>query len=427
MSGLIINPFAYGGGGGGGGSTYTLNPADKDANLVLSNSDRTVTRTGSNGHSLVRAIHSLPTSGKFQWEVKQEGTLANDRQLAALVAGSVATNVSLGGSPNGYVYDGINGQKYNNNVGTAFGSTYDNGDIITCLYDAGTLKFYFFKNYIPMNSGDPFAGTGQAFTLAAGTYYPGIGIYDVGGPATIALLETEQHYPLVDGYTDAAGNTSAPVSDANFSYNTALLPMNGSNGGTIWTDILGHTFTPSGTCSTDTSQHLFGGSSGKFTGGRIISASSADFGVGAGDFTVQGWHRKLSGGGGNECLMDTRTASNEGFALYASHSSASNCLTYINNSGSILLLGSVPFQVGSWTPWRVTKTGTTVKGFIWGAQVFTGTDSRTMASATTLSIGDNYLGGSQPINAHVQAFQFKKGLSLGTSAYTPQKVAFATS
>jgi len=72
----------------------------------------------------------------------------------------------------GYGYQ-QNGQKFNNNSGSAYGDSYTNGDIIGIALDLDNNYIYFSKNGVWQNSGDPTSGasgTGSAFNVASGNY-----------------------------------------------------------------------------------------------------------------------------------------------------------------------------------------------------------------------------------------------------------------
>jgi hypothetical protein len=72
----------------------------------------------------------------------------------------------------GYGYQ-QNGQKFNNNSGSAYGDSYTNGDILGIALDLDNNYIYFSKNGVWQNSGDPTSGasgTGAAFNIASGNY-----------------------------------------------------------------------------------------------------------------------------------------------------------------------------------------------------------------------------------------------------------------
>jgi hypothetical protein len=70
----------------------------------------------------------------------------------------------------GYGYQG-NGNKATNDTYTVFGSTYAAGDVISAAVDIDTGKVWFAKNGTWQASGNPSAGTNQAFDIVAGRSY----------------------------------------------------------------------------------------------------------------------------------------------------------------------------------------------------------------------------------------------------------------
>jgi len=69
-----------------------------------------------------------------------------------------------------YTYNG-SGNKSNNNTDSAYGDSYTTGDIIGIALDLDNNKIWWSKNGTFQNSGDPVAGTGEAFTLTSGETY----------------------------------------------------------------------------------------------------------------------------------------------------------------------------------------------------------------------------------------------------------------
>jgi len=77
------------------------------------------------------------------------------------------------------------------------------------------------------------------------------------------------------------------------SYTKLMLHFNGADASTIFTDEIGHTFTPHGNAQIDTAQSKFGGASGLFdgTGDYLTTPDNADWNFGSGDFTIDFWVR----------------------------------------------------------------------------------------------------------------------------------------
>jgi hypothetical protein len=105
------------------------------------------------------------TSGKWYWEVT---LLTADSQMHGILATTTQLNNGastnwVGWFPSGYGYF-TDGNKWNNNSGVAYGSSYTVNDTIGIAYDADTGILAFYKN-----------GTSQgtAFTGLSGSFSPG--------------------------------------------------------------------------------------------------------------------------------------------------------------------------------------------------------------------------------------------------------------
>ncbi len=114
----------------------------------------------------VRAIN--PVWGKRTWEQRMGGTSMTAARVGVGLSGT-SNAAKLGVTTNSIGYD-ANGTVYHNNVSVATLSTWTNGDTIACHFDSVTRKIWFSKNGTV--TGNPTAGTGEAYQLPAGTYYP---------------------------------------------------------------------------------------------------------------------------------------------------------------------------------------------------------------------------------------------------------------
>lgn len=125
-------------------------------------------------------------------------------------------NLYAGGVSTSYGYYANDGNKWNNNSGTAYGSAYDVGDIISIAMDLDNNKLYFAKNGTWQNSGVPTSGatgTGAisiSATPASGLYFFAVG--DAGSAHNVTMQCNFGNPPYsANSYTDGAGY-------GNFSY-----------------------------------------------------------------------------------------------------------------------------------------------------------------------------------------------------------------
>jgi hypothetical protein len=149
----------------------TWNPLDKHSAISLSGSNLIATKTTSFGFGSVRATRGRPHTDSAYFEILAGGsnTLSNYRTLG-LSTLSMPVATAAGQDANSWSYYEETGGKYTNNVVTAYGAAWTNGDVIGIAMSNG--KIWFAKNNVWQASGDPAAGTGEAFSGITGTIYP---------------------------------------------------------------------------------------------------------------------------------------------------------------------------------------------------------------------------------------------------------------
>jgi len=158
---MIDVPTPYDDGGNGRGNYATWNPLQQGVTATYSNGNLTAAQTDPRGVLSTIGV----SSGKWYWEI------INDNGGGNLMVGVANITVGRGtlgiwyGTAGGYCYFSLNGQKWNNSVGTAYGASYTNGDIIGVALDldGGTLTFY--KNGV--SQGTAFTGLNNGNTYMA--------------------------------------------------------------------------------------------------------------------------------------------------------------------------------------------------------------------------------------------------------------------
>ena len=211
----------------------TLNPNDSflqtisNGNLVSSNTNN-VTTPG------VRATMAMP-SGKWYWEITC-GVFTSASTWMIGVADTyeriAIANYTSAGS---YLYYSGNGQKYNASSSSAYGATYTTGDVIGVAYDADNGKIWFAKNNTWQNSGDPAAGTGEAYSGITGlkSPYVGTGLYQVESLWNFGQRDFEYTPPT--GFSAlSTSNLPAPdIADGSQHFDTKLYTANNSTAQSI--------------------------------------------------------------------------------------------------------------------------------------------------------------------------------------------------
>ena len=112
------------------------------------------------------------------------------------------------------------------------------------------------------------------------------------------------------------GDSNIDKDDPYYNHVALLIHGNGTNGSTVITDQKGKTVTANGNAQISTAQSKFGGASAYFdgTGDYLSVASSADFGFGTGDFTIECWVKTA---GTNKSVWDNRITNEAGTGYIA--------------------------------------------------------------------------------------------------------------
>lgn len=159
--------------------SLAFDPSQTNANLTLSGSDLTATRTtgGGAGGNLTRATVSK-ASGKWYVEFVAGSNTASDNFACGLinsVVNPVATSYFVGaansGGTNSWGY-WTSGNRYNNGSPTSGYATYGPSDVVMVAWDSSAQFIWFGKNGTWQGSGNPAAGTNQSYSSVSGTLYP---------------------------------------------------------------------------------------------------------------------------------------------------------------------------------------------------------------------------------------------------------------
>lgn len=229
------------------------------------------------------------------------------------------------------------------------------------------------------------------------------------------------------------------ISDPDFASVASLLPFDGTDGSTTFTDLKGLSWSPVGNAQISTAQSQFGGASALFDGaGDYLTTSRGSFhdwfGV---DYTIECWVRPstLSGwsyadGSQVPTMFGVR---NPGSFVnewsFGPDTSGSLALTYFTGTAQEVRSATGLIIAGVWTHIAFSKQGTTLRLFVNGVQV---------ASATRqgVSITDQSGSGAIPcigqgnnttIAGNIDDFRITRGVARYTANFTPPTAAFPTS
>lgn len=215
--------------------------------------------------------------------------------------------------------------------------------------------------------------------------------------------------------------------DPYFDKVSLLLPMDSS-----FADLsfMQKSVTAVGNASINTTQSKFGGASGYFDGsGDYLSIPlNADFGFGSGDFTLEAWVYPVVLTGSDRGITDLRHYSDAsdpnpvGATMFLDSANGFK-LALWDNSVKYGSAGTAP-ALNTWSHVAITRSGTTLRGFIGGVQQFSVSHSKDLGSSSICGIG-GYAGiygaaiGSSPFNGYIDDIRITKGVARYTSNFTP--------
>jgi hypothetical protein len=196
-----------------------------------------------------------------------------------------------------------------------------------------------------------------------------------------------------------------------------LMHMDGTNGGTTFTEDNGKTPTRVGSgIVTSTTQAKFGTASatGFASGSTLRVAASAM----PADFTLAAWFWWDGTAAGNKAIFTT----NGGSELYIRNSS-SNALTWFTAGSNVIIGSGGAPSANAWHLACMERVGTTVRMTLDGVSQGTYTDSGTFI-AGDLYIG-SYSSGAENFTGYIDDVYLRIGNALfGGGAFTPPTSAF---
>lgn len=171
--------------------------------LTRSTDKLTVTKGAGGGatYSSARSVGQCPSTADRYFTITVTDSSASHFMLIGVATASMAVNGSTafpGALSTGCGYYEADGKRYISNVGTTFGASYGNGDVITVAYKGSTGQLFFRKNGVWQGSGNPSTGSG-AIAVTAADYYAAVGLYANGHAATADFTGVDAD-PLLAGF-----------------------------------------------------------------------------------------------------------------------------------------------------------------------------------------------------------------------------------
>jgi hypothetical protein len=216
------------------------------------------------------------------------------------------------------------------------------------------------------------------------------------------------------------------TSDPDFASVSLLLPFDGADGSTTFTDLSSNilTVTRFGDAQISTAQSKFGGSSGLFDAGNTgngdyLLVPADGTAIGTGDFTIEGW---------------VRTIVNNNFrAIVSLVPGSDNDTLYVFNgtvgwySASSLRAQSGAIFNGTWHHVAVTRQNGTLRTFVDGVKSPNDFTSTSSIGDNTIRIGTRGSATGEWFSGYIDDLRITKGVARYTANFTPPTEAFPTS
>ena len=231
------------------------------------------------------------------------------------------------------------------------------------------------------------------------------------------------------GSGSGSGSGSGGISDPYFSDVVLLIHFDGSDGGTTFTDVIGHTVSPVGSAQISTATAEFGGASGFFSnpsGGAYLTVpNSLDWDLTSGDSTLEMWVNATSYPSHNPVLIGQSPVTYDAQWLLFVQSDGQ--LGVQNNGGANNVVASTEIGLNSWHHVACVRSSGTTLLFVDGVlsassslNPYTSTsNSLYIAAGNSQSYGSMYFW-----DGYIDELRITKGVARYTSNFTPPTQAF---
>lgn len=229
--------------------------------------------------------------------------------------------------------------------------------------------------------------------------------FGAGGPGLAAGPTTNSNGVNATGY--GAGGSGALVASGT----SALLHMNGANGGTTFTDDVGNTWTSSG-ATTSTAQSKFGTASLLFNAATdvVTTPTSTIFDL-PGDFCIEFFFYKTANPGGTSTLVTRNFGTSPGWEIY------------LNTDGTVRfysgtdIVSTGVFTNNAWHHVCFQRSSGTIRAFGNGVLANSASHATNHTLSASLGFGRS---GLSAVGVYIDEFRFTKGDPVySTSGFTP--------
>jgi hypothetical protein len=226
-----------------------------------------------------------------------------------------------------------------------------------------------------------------------------------------------------------SGGSSGGSTDPYFSDVVLLMHFDGPDGGTTFTDVIGHTVSSVGSAEISTATAEFGGASGLFSnpsGGAYLTVpSSPDWDLASGDSTLEMWVNAISYPSHNPVLIGQSPMTYD--AQWLLYVISDGQLGAQNNGGANDVEASVEIGVNSWHHVACVRSSGKTLLFVDG--VLGASSPLNPYTSTTnplyIAAGNSQSNGSMYFwDGYIDELRITKGVARYTSNFTPPTQAF---
>ena len=279
-------------------------------------------------------------------------------------------------------------------------------------------------------------GLSGGTATVSGTVPDNAGAFVIGGnaqtPSVVISASYLFSFRVVKGtavYTAAFTPPTAPLTAI---ANTSLL-CNFINAG-IFDQTGKNNLETVGNAQIDTSVKKFGTGSIKFDGtGDVLSAiNNFDNNIGSGDFTIEFWLYASILTSAAQGLIIKRVTGTSGTGTWSvTLSSAGNIVfSDLQSVTDVVSFGTV--SINTWTHVAITRSGSTVRGFLNGSVITSGTSTRDFTNSNYLILGIQGTAGAEwpagtitgPFTGFLDDVRITKGVARYTANFSVPTAAF---
>lgn len=248
-------------------------------------------------------------------------------------------------------------------------------------------------------------------------------VYDSGGAPAVgrSVRAYRRDTGVLLGVATTSDGVTLQGGDPSYSSVGVLLHGNGENNSTTFTDSGpdARTVTRNGTnVVVSTAQSKYGGASIYLPGGSgdyLTVAADADFNFGTGDFTIEFWAYATKSQPLD--LLNFMSSGATRILIYYNSNELRFWDTAVDNFGAGY---TWPSSGAAWVHFAFCRSGTTLRCFANGVQIWSTTYSSSTPSGCDVHIGRSWTGGSgREFGGYIDDFRITKGVARYTSAFTP--------